>query len=394
MGKAMKRAAWWSPKVEPFPGEGSAATGAPGAPPVPPPPTGWDRASPIVVPVGVALAAKVAMLSLTFLVLDRPDDFWHRLAWAWDGEHYIGIARHGYQFRFEGPGDSVHFALLYPMLIRLFGSDAAAALAINNLCGLAAVAVIAWHWGKRAGLAFALFPSWMVFSSVGYSEGLYVLLAATGLAFAERGRLAIGGLAAGIAATARYLGGPALLLAVLPWRAWRQPARWLAFALVAAAGVGLFVWMWYWTGHFLGYYESQKPWGGQVAWPWEHFDWLLHGWFTLQGGAIQAGNLSPVDFVMRDIVFSIPILLGLGLLWQRRATSMPSFVYSLVVFLTAICTSGTPAAALPRYVAVAFPAIAVLGDRVRGPWLWGAYIVAAVAVASHGLAHHLFGYWS
>lgn len=392
MGKAMKRAAPLAAVDLAFPGEGSPLAGPAGAPPVPPPPTRWDRASPIVVPVAVALLAKVAVVALTYVMLQEPDGFWHRMAWSWDGTHYLGIAKDGYQFRFEGEGDSVAFAPLYPLLIRLAGGSATAAMVLSNACSLAAVAVIAWHWGQRPAMAFALFPSWLVFGTVAYTEGLYVLVAATGLALVERGRLALGGLASGLAVAARYMGGPALLLAAVPWREWREPRKWLAFALVAGAGVVAFAALWFWTGAFFGYYEAQRPWGAALAWPWEHFDWLLTGWFTLQGGSIQSGNLSPIDFVQRDVLFGLPVLAGILLLFRERR--LPSAVYSLVVFLSALCTIGTPAVSFPRFMAAAFPAIGAVGARMRDPWLWMAYAVGAIVLAAHGLAHHLYRFWS
>lgn len=389
---------WWGAMAatRAFPGEPAAPPEPAGAPPLPPEPTRWDRARPIVVPVVVALVAKVAVVALVYLFLGQPDDFWRRMALQWDGEHYINvIAADGYQFRFEGDGDSVHFAFLYPMLIRLFGGSIVAALVISNVCSLAAVAVVAWHWGPRPALAFALFPSWLVFGSVAYSEGLFVLLAAAAIAALERGWQLAGGLAGGLAACARYLGGPALWLAAVPWREWRTPSRYLAFALVSLAGLALAAWMWWQTGEPLGYYESQRPWGGKVAWPWEHFDWLLNGWFTHQGGPIEPnGNLSPIDFVVRDILYAVPVAFGVALLWKRRDVRLPSFVFSLTILLTALCTSGTPAAAFPRYAGVAFPAIAALGASIRHPWAWAAYLLVAIALAAHGLSHHLYGYWS
>jgi hypothetical protein len=380
-----------------FPGESSPTAsvrgpGVPGAPAVPPPPTRLERARPIVVPVLVALAAKVAVVALAYAMLQRPDDFWHRMAWNWDGEHYLRIARDGYQFRGEGEGDSVAFAGLYPLLIRIAGGSATAALAINNVCSLAAVAVIAWHWGPRPAMAVALFPAWLVYGSVAYSEGLFVLLAAVALAGIERGRQALGGLAGAAAAFARYMGGPALLLAAVPWRSWRQPREWLGFGLVAASGVAIFGFLWSWTGEVFGYYEAQRPWAAELVWPWEHFDWLLTGWFTLQGGAIQSGNLSPIDFVVRDVLHGTPVFLGVLLLVRERR--LPSAIYSGLLFALALCTIGTPGVSFPRYLVAAFPAIAAVGARMRDPWLWGGYAVVAIALAAGGLSHHLFRFWS
>jgi hypothetical protein len=315
------------------------------------------------------------------------------MATSWDGQHYLDIARHGYQLRLTGPGESVAFAFGYPMLLRLLGGSEPAALLLSNAASLGAVAVVAWQWGTRPAAALALFPPFLVFGTVAYSEGLYVLLAAAALALADRGRPLVGGLAAGLATTVRFMGGPALLLAFLPWGRLRTPRHWLGFVLVALVGVGILAYLWLWTGQPLGYLEAQRPWGAALAWPWEHVDWLLHGWFTQQRGPVSGGNLAPVDYVVRDVLFSLPVVAGIVLLF-RRPGGTSAAVYSLVVFLAAISTVGTPAASLPRFLVAAFPAIAILGDRVRSPWPWAAYGVGAVAVAVGGLARHLFGFWS
>lgn len=353
----------------------------------------WDRLWPIGDAVLVAVAAKAVMLFVAFLVLDSPADFWHRMATNWDGQHYLDVARHGYQLHLTGPGESVAFAFGYPMLLRLLGGSEPAALLLNNAASIGAVAVIAWHWGPRPASALALFPPFLVFGTVAYSEGLYVLLAAAALALADRGRPLIGGLAAALATTTRFMGGPALLVAFLPWGRWRTLRDWLGFGLVALTGVGILAYLWLWTGQPFGYLEAQKPWGAALAWPWEHLDWLLHGWFTQQAGPVSSGNLTPVDTLVRDVVFSLPVVAGIVLLF-RRPGGTSAAVYSLVVFLAAISTVGTPAASLPRFLVAAFPAIAILGERVHSPGLWAAYGVGAVAVAVGALARHLFGFWS
>lgn len=351
------------------------------------------RWRPILGPVAVAAAAKVALLLITWLVLDRPDWFWAKLATAWDGEHYLRIARDGYQFRFQGDGDSVHWAFLYPAFIQLLGGSNAAALIINNLASLGAVAVVAWHFGSRPAMFLALFPSFLVFGSVAYSEGLFLLLGALALAWLERQYHIRGGIAASLAVMVRYMGGPFFILAAIPWRRPRTWSSAWSLGILAVTGTALWLFLWHWTGYFMGYYEAQRPWGGGLTTPWGHFDWLLHGWFTTQGGTVAQGNLGPVDFVVRDVLFLVPAIWGLVLLWPRR-NGTGTFAYSLGVVLLALCLDGTPAAALPRYMLAAFPAIAILGNKLHSWEAWATYAATGLFLGVHGLAHHVAGYWS
>lgn len=358
-----------------------------------------------MVPVGAGLAGKILLLAITALLLDFPKTFWADLAWKWDGEHYLGIARTGYEWRFDGTGDSVHFAFLYPMVIRLFGGSEAAALLINNAASLAAIAVVALHLGRRPALFLALFPPFLVYGTVAYSEGLYLLLAALALWAWDRRRLeAPAGIAAGLATMARFMGGPALLVAALPWsrwkpfgRAWTLP-RLAGLALIGLAGFGLWVYFIAATGAgpkelWCGYCMAQKPWGGAIVPPWQHFFDLLYGSFTNQGGTIAQHNLGPLDFAIRDALFLVPFVWGLTLLW-RRAEPATLFAYSAVVLLTGITLSGTPGAALPRYLLAGYPAIAIVGTRLTSRGAWASYAAAGVVLGAHGLAHHLYGYWS
>jgi hypothetical protein len=357
----------------------------------------------ILVPVAVALAAKLAVLGLTYLLLNGPDAFLHDLASKWDGEHYLCIARQGYvppSFYHNAGQDfpqvcnSIHFGSLFPLAINLFGGGDPGALLASNLASLAAVAVVAWHWGRRPALFLALFPSWLVFGSVGYSESLYVLLAALALAFLERPRRQVAaGAASALAMATRYLGGPPLLLASLPWGAWRAPRRYLALFLVAVSGLAFVLGFWWYTGRIEGYVFAQRSWGGSIGWPWDHFDWLLHGWFTTEGGTIAQGNLGPIDYAVRDLLFCVPVVWGLTVVFRRPA-SRPSAVYSLTIFAIALFTSGLPAAGLPRHILGAFPAIAALGDRLRERAAWLAYATLGVVGGTYGLVHHLRSFWA
>jgi hypothetical protein len=385
----------------------------------------------------VAVAAKLSLLVLTFTVAahaapgaTNPAAAWglmmDDMASSWDGEHYLWIATEGYEWRYDDSGDSVHFAFGYPTLMRPFcASDAdwtgpasatvgckTAALLINNLASVLAVAVVALHLGRRPAMFLALFPSWLVFGTVAYSEGLYVLLAALAFwAWDRRRHEWAGGLAAAGAAAVRFMGGPMLAVAALPWRGWnplggwRSWSRWLAIAIVAAAGIGIWLYLWQATDPTAppwncGYCEAQRGWGGELVGPWARIDFLLNGWFTTQSceprslaGCLAQYNTGPIEFVLRDLLFVIPYAWGLVLLW-RRPDGAGLFASCALVLALGLSIGGTPAAALPRYLLAGFPAIAIVGERLSSRAAWVAYASAGLLLGTHGMVRHLYGYWS
>lgn len=425
------------------PGTAPAASRPPDAPPPPnPTPFGALRrlrlpADDVPAAILVAVGAKLALLLLTFIVAahaapgaSNPAAAWglmiDDMATSWDGEHYLWIATDGYEWRYDDSGDSVHFAFGYPTLMRPFcSSDAdwtgpasatvackASALLINNLASILAVAVVALHLGRRPAMFLALFPSWLVFGTVAYSEGLYVLLAALAFwAWDRRRNEWAGGLAAAGAAAVRFMGGPMLAVAALPWRAWnplggwKSWSRWLAIGLVAAAGIGIWLYLWQATDPTAppwncGYCEAQRGWGGELVGPWARIDFLLNGWFTTQSceprslaGCLAQYNTAPVEFVLRDVLFVVPYVWGLVLLW-RRPDSAGLFASCALVLALGLSIGGTPAAALPRYLLAGFPALAIVGDRLSSRAAWIAYGSAGLVLGTHGMVRHLYGYWS
>jgi hypothetical protein len=136
---------------------------------------------------------------------------------TWDAQHYVKIARYGYD---GPPGDDTPLEAFFPglpLLLRLVHAVvrdwAAAGLLISFVAGAVAVAALARlaadEWGPRAGgraaLLFCVCPL-TVFLTAGYTEALFLAFAIPAWIHARRGRWAAACLLAAGAACVRVTG--------------------------------------------------------------------------------------------------------------------------------------------------------------------------------------------
>jgi hypothetical protein len=318
-------------------------------------------AAPILLVTIAFVAAKVAVLGTACVLFGAPQDFVTRLSLNLDGGHYLALAQSGYGASHLSA--DLAFPPFFPFVIRLAGAGPLSPLLVSNIAGVLAVAWITHLMGWRAGLFFALFPTWMAYSSFGYSESLFVLLAVVSFWLCRRTHMPLlAGAAAAAAGLTRYAGGIALLAASLP-EAWSRPARAAAYAApILLAGAVALSWQFALTGDPLAYLAAERHWGVRFAWPWQVARWYLHGWFGV-----------------RNYAFEMLSAVGTWLLFRGRRYA--DGVFSLVLIMIALSVTGTPVLSAPRLLLGAFPATAVLGDRVSGWGSWLGYAALALAGA-------------
>ncbi|MFO1535249.1 MAG: hypothetical protein ABR586_06245, partial [Thermoplasmatota archaeon] len=128
----------------------------------------------------------------------------------------------------------------------------------------------------------------------------------------------------------------------------------------------------------------------RLAWPWEQWDWYLHGWFTNQEVVRRSSH--PSLFLLRNLLLSLPTLLGTALLWLRRDLRHLALPCIAVVAIT-FCTVGTPALSTPRLLLSAFPALAIVGDHIQGRAAWVAYCAFGVVGGAWVLVQHLTSFF-
>jgi Gpi18-like mannosyltransferase len=320
-----------------------------------------------------------------------PDPGWHNAFTAWerfDALWFLRIADGGYGLE-DG---SAAFFPLYPLLIRaiswvLGGRPFAAATLISNAAFLAALVVTyvltARELGERRArttvILLCFFPT-SYFFLMPYSESLFLLLAVTAFWGARRGRWALAGVAAGLAALTRSIGIillPALAVEAIERRSRQGGPAWPGLLAAAGAGVGTFVYLAWWqleSGDWLTPITRQQNWQREFSWPWA----------TLWNGSRVAfryvGDVNG-GYWLIDWLIVVPVLALAVYAIGRIPTSTVVYLWAGLLIPLTFVFPGRPLMSMPRFVLTLFPAFwaaAVLVDRGPRPVpRWG--LVAAGA---------------
>lgn len=233
----------------------------------------------------------------------------------YDAVHYMKIARKGYSLS-ETP-----WYPLYPLLIRLFGSTAASAVAVSNICFFLGLIALYRLGGRKAVLFACASPIGIVFSAA-YSESLFFCIAAWFLVFLKDERMMPAGVLAGLGALSRPSGWAlvgALALRVLRKRRFTElPA--VAPAAVLGALYPLYQFL------LLGNPLANSRVAGAVFSRRLMFPW----WGTLRNlSALISGTANPG-------IIPVILLNLLGWIWLAAGMAavgfnMPGVIYSLFV---------------------------------------------------------------
>jgi hypothetical protein len=237
-----------------------------------------------LIPVVVAVILKIFMFSwIQWSINQRPDlfsyNFWWETFTIWDGGWYNLIARYWYEAIPISPPISAEqtfaFSPAFPALIRvlgfLIGNFAASQVIIASIFGVLWIPLfqlVAEHYLSQeeafsATLIAALFPTVFLFSSVGYSEGLFLTLTLSSwfLYLKEKH------LFASVAVAGTSLTRPFGIILIVPMflecvirKQFRDALLYISAGL---AQVAWFCYGWLKTGNFLAVLEAQKYWSNR-----------------------------------------------------------------------------------------------------------------------------------
>jgi hypothetical protein len=333
----------------------------------------------------------------------------------WDTGWYWYIAKEGYWYGGPGIQSPVAFFPAYPFTMRLaalvIGDELWAGVLITFACGIGAV-VLFHRWSRDllgeatarvAVLLLVLYPFAFYLFGVVYSDALFLLAALAAFSFVERGHPWLAGVAGAVATAARPVGVAlvvGLVLVALERRGVLERGR-----LVPVPRLRRLDW------RDLGVLVSLAGLGAYCVLLWRRFDEPFA--FSKVGDAegwarkLTFDGVIKLDFwrIMAEPELSAAhVGLALqGLLTVGALILVPFIVHRLgwgygaytaaVVLIPAVTSKDF--IGMGRYVLVAFPVFAVVGDVLVRRRVPRGVLVGVLACSAFGLVlmHSLFSRW-
>lgn len=252
----------------------------------------------------------------------------------WDGDWYRKIVTSGYEYANDGKQHNIAFFPLFPLITRAvmsLGLPYAAAGSIVNSLALLGALIIVYFWvKKRHGIAAARWSTvvlawcpFSLFSTVTYSEGVFLFLTTASLRAFEKRQHVWASVWGGLA-TATRANGVALIPTFL-FVAWREKRSARAYIAAIATSTGLMLFILYCAVKFgdpLAFVHAQRA--------WQEPGFNLNAWW----------NLFTKDLLLRrgidrayEALTKITMIFGGGyLLWRFRAK------LSLVIVIYGFCS--------------------------------------------------------
>lgn len=342
-----------------------------------PPVAAWATSRALVLVAGVAG-------SLAFGVPTRGVDpavpGWLDQLGGWDTTWYLDIARNGYERDMGQVGEVFSNLAFFPLLPGVMAALLAVgvnpfvgALVLSNLAFLGALAGLHALTDRLSGPGPAARAAWTlallpptVYCSMAYTEAMALACAVVAALLAVRGRYALAGLVAAVAALTRPTGAlVALLIGMLALQD-PSPGRWRRGAvavLPSVAAIGAFLaWMAVTRGSAMLPFEAQRAWDrGQLgiglvtAAPRE----IAAGWDLARDATFTAAWHATA----RDVAFLAGYLWLLVRLWRAEGgLRSPWVAYSAAVIAVPL-SSGT-ITSMARFGLMAFPLVWPLADWV------------------------------
>jgi hypothetical protein len=307
--------------------------------------------------------------------------FMYNLCTRWDSSLFQSIAVNGYS-------ESCYYAFspFYPVLIKglnLLTSHAwISGFIITNVVGYLFPLVMHRTFGYRTALLTALFPVYLVFSTIPYSDVIPLSFLALSLLFIMKDKISESSGAVTMAVISSFRVAwllPAYAQAIYKTRRWKN---WLFFFIPAVIGVAIFLWFKRETGNYLTYFSVEKgTWSAGFTTPVGQAKWILNGWYTNQHDKFFGVPILPVYWLLRNIAFEVFYLIGaFYLIKTPHQYKTFLFLYTLIAIIPLLCVTGMPAISIPRLLLPAFPVFysySVMFKRQKYYWI---YLAASLAL--------------
>jgi hypothetical protein len=311
------------------------------------------------------LIGKVVVIAAGFLALGTPV-FLQTMTLGRDAGWLVTIATQGYTI----PNDFA-FSPFYPALIRaltiIIGSSWISAFIISNVLSFVFPMIVYKTFGFRTALLAELFPTYLYFTTVAYSEALTMVFLALSILFVLRGRMILSSSAVSLAIFNAYSIAwtlPSFVVAFVKSRG----AKSLAFFVVPVlTGILILYWFHLATGSFFSFFDIERThWNVSFGTPWEQAAYLLGTTKSFVGywpfpGAWFTRNLPFEAFYVFGAIYILRIKVQ-----ERWFLSAYSFLAIAPLFFVI----GGPALSIPRLLLPAFPAFVSYASFIKGRYVW------------------------
>jgi hypothetical protein len=327
----------------------------------------------------------------TVFLWSAPQSPWQNRLLHWDANYYMWIVQHGYPTTLAPPSDSfMAFFPGYPLVVRLFEAVSGRPLGFSMVAVTVAAATVATVMIAKMVLlvtdrpvAFRTAIMWQLLPQsyllcFGYSEALFVAVAASALYFTLKKAWIWAGIFAALSGLVRptglafvVVGVVALLSSLRRDRSWKP---WPLLVLAPLGALSYLIYLWRHTGKLNAWLTASSNWG-------DHED-LGRATFRF----VKAQILHPSQFPVASITVAMMVV-AFCLLVTMFLTKLPP---TLIAYTTTVLFIGTTSGlsvtgAFPRTALLAFPALIPLStllDRLPVParWLLGLASLAAACL--------------
>ena len=305
------------------------------------------------------------------------------------------IARSGYPQWLTYSPELYAFSPVYPALIvvgrYLTGNPYESAFFVTNLFSFAFPIVVFKSFDFRTALVAELFPTYLVFTTVGYSDAIALFfLALSFLCFYKNRRLF-----AGLAISASGFVLFNLLSAVVPFVVYmflfqknRKWKNYLAISLPAVvAGLSILGAYQVTTGSpFTFFVLEQHFWSVQFASPLDQVEWLFkvyaQGSFNGSFWVIFGLRITSIYWLVRNLLFEAFLFIGIALLTRIKDSRKWLLVlYSVTLSVPLLFVEGTPVYSIPRLMLAAFPFFTGYSGVLTKNWRLWIYAIACIVAS-------------
>jgi len=278
------------------------------------------------------------------------------MATRWDSAIYEHIALYGYTSDYY-----YAFSPVYPTLIRLLNYIVQnvwlSALIITNLLSYICPIIVYELFGFRTALLFELFPTYLLFSTIPYSDVISLTLLALSMLLLKSNRKSyevLSGVALAVAIMNLYV----LALTIVYYL---YNKKYLA-SLIAILLAGIVIIPWYWINlgsPFVYLTIEAKYWGSGFANPYSQAVWILTGPITKEPWSFLGFTIPTYLWLVRNMIFEAFYVYGTIKLRNELR------IFSLSIILPDFFLTGVASLSIPRFLLQDFVVFSNFGKIIN-----------------------------